>query len=58
MKTTTTAVVATLLGAAQAWSADNGSLPIVDLGYEIHQASTFNVSCDLLYWTVCMLERC
>jgi hypothetical protein len=41
------AVAATLLGSAYAQyeTTANSSLPVVDLGYEIHQASSFNVRC-------------
>ena len=37
-------VVAALGTVAAQYEAGNGSLPVVDLGYEIYQASGYNVS--------------
>ena len=44
------AVAAALLGAVSGQYSTNGSLPVVDLGYEIYQASNFNVRLKSL-WT-------
>ena len=35
-------------------AAKNSSLPIVDLGYELHQAASFNVRCTGCVDSVCV----